>query len=110
MSLLLLFELETLFLTEVFEGVNPVFTAFYMTMITITTVGYGDIVPQTMSGRIVIVFAAIHGVILVSFVVAAVSNMVQLEENERTAIDKIDHSRVAAKAISKSFKYFQHKK
>lgn len=57
-----------------------------------------------------IVIAAIWGVILVSFVVTVVSNLFNLNENEQDAIYRIDHSRIAAKAISKSFKYFQLKK
>ena len=33
------------------EGLS-LFDAFYMTIVTITTVGYGDIIPHTFYGRI----------------------------------------------------------
>ena len=75
---------------------NPVFTAFYLTMITLTTVGYGDITPQTRTGRIIAIIAAVWGIILISFVVTCCSNLIELRKNEVEAIDRIDHSRVAA--------------
>lgn len=54
-------------------------------------------------------FTAVLGIIQISLVVNVVSNLLTLDENEKNAIDKIDHSRVAAKAISKSIKYLKHK-
>jgi hypothetical protein len=51
--------------------------------------------------------AAVAGIIQISLVVNMISNLMSLTENERDAIDKIDHSRVAAKAISKSIKFFK---
>lgn len=101
---ILTFEIE--YLLENTRNVNPVFTAFYMTMITITTVGYGDLTPQTATGRVIAVVAAVWGIVLISFIVTCCSNLIELSDNEVDAIDRIDHSRVAAKAISKSFKYF----
>ena len=79
-------------------------------MITLTTVGYGDVTPQTMSGRIVIMLAAVMGIIQVSFVINVVNNLFSLNNSEKTAVDKIDRSRIAAKAISKSIKYLKVKK
>ena len=79
-------------------------------MITLTTVGYGDIAPTTIIGRLVIMFAAVLGIIQISLLVNVVSSLLSLSPNEKTAIDQIDHSRNAARAISKSFKYFKNKK
>jgi len=106
---LLLFELETFMNTETTKTINPQFASLYLTMITLTTVGYGDVTPQTTIGRVVIMFTAVLGIIQISLVVNVVSNLMTLDENEKNAIDKIDHSRVAAKAISKSIKYLRHK-
>ena len=45
--------------------------ALYFTLITGLTVGYGDITPATITGRIVSIVAAVIGVIYVGIVVAA---------------------------------------
>ena len=60
---LLLFELETFLITNSTKTVNPEFASLYLTMITLTTVGYGDITPQTRIGRLVIIVAAVAGII-----------------------------------------------
>ncbi|ANF22410.1 potassium channel family protein [Thermococcus piezophilus] len=43
------------------EGVD-FFTAFYWAIITMATIGYGDIIPQTEAGRIVAMIAAVAGI------------------------------------------------
>ena len=55
-------------------------------------------------------FAAVLGIVQVSFVVIVVNNLCSLDDNEKNAVDQVDRSRVAAKAISKSIKFFKHKK
>ena len=52
-----------------------------------TTVGFGDITPKTQTGKIVIMFAAVLGIIQVSFVVNIVKNIVSLDDNEKNAMD-----------------------
>ena len=84
---LLLFELETLITSENAQTIRPEFASLYLTMITLTTVGYGDISPETMAGRIVIMIAAVFGIIQISLVVNVVSNLMSLSDNEKTAID-----------------------
>lgn len=44
-SILCLFELENFMTSAYTRDYSPFFTAFYFTMITITTVGYGNITP-----------------------------------------------------------------
>ena len=59
----------------------------YFTCITFSSVGYGDISPVTHTGRVVVIIAAMWGIILISFVVTVVSNMFNLTENEKEAIE-----------------------
>ena len=54
----------------------PLFDAFYMTMITITTVGYQEIHPLTHSGRIFNTFLIVFGVSGVFFAVGSVTQTV----------------------------------
>ena len=45
---------------EVNPGINNFADAFYFTVISITTIGYGDITPMTMWGKIIIVLAVLY--------------------------------------------------
>jgi voltage-gated potassium channel len=44
-----------------FEGI-PIFESFYWTVTTITTVGYGDIVPETTWGRVIALAVMLSGI------------------------------------------------
>ena len=48
----------------VVERLTP-FDALYLTISTLTTLGYGDIVPRTIAGRVVTMFTAVSGLLLV---------------------------------------------
>lgn len=54
-------------------------------IITLTTVGYGDLSPKTNFGRIVGMLIAFWGMIFTSFFVVAVTNMLSFTENELNA-------------------------
>ncbi len=62
----------------VFEGDNKnpnihnIFDAFYWALITISTVGYGDIAPVTPEGRIMTMLIIITGIGLISFVTSII--------------------------------------
>lgn len=59
--LILLFDIDTLFQSAT-EGIDsPFFLAIYQIVITMTTVGYGDICPGNMMGRIVAMTCALWG-------------------------------------------------
>ncbi|PJA30729.1 MAG: potassium channel protein [Zetaproteobacteria bacterium CG_4_9_14_3_um_filter_53_7] len=68
------------------HGQNPQFGAFpdglWWAFVTLTTVGYGDIVPITAGGRIVAVITMIFGIMVYSLVVANLT--VFLEQYGRT--------------------------
>ena len=48
--------------------------SFYFTCVTITTLGYGDISPDTQAGKIFIVIQALSGFVVISLFLSAVSN------------------------------------
>ncbi len=76
----------------------PVFDAFYMTLITVTTVGYGEIHPLSQAGRIFNSFLILFGVIGILLAIGAMTQIViELELNQffgkrrvKSMIEKLD--------------------
>jgi len=76
----------------------PVFDAFYMSLITIATVGYGEIHPLSQAGRVFNSFLIFFGVSIMFLAIGAVTQtVVKLELNEvfgkrrvKRMIDKLD--------------------
>jgi voltage-gated potassium channel len=65
-------------LIYVMESLNPhskvesLFDAFYWSVVTISTVGYGDVVPVTPEGRIVAIVVIISGIAVLAFATSIV--------------------------------------
>ena len=57
------------------------FNALWLIVITLTTVGYGDISPCTFPGRIVAMISALWGAFLISLLVVTVSSIFDLNRN-----------------------------
>lgn len=76
----------------VFEGDNKnpnihnLFDAFYWALITISTVGYGDIAPVTIEGRVVTMVIVIMGIGLIAFV----TSLIVSSFNERLTVLRED--------------------
>ena len=54
-------------------------------LITITTVGYGDISASSHMGRLIAIIAAFWGVFFVSLFVVALMNMLMFDSSEKKA-------------------------
>lgn len=107
--LILIFEIEYFMTADLASFHHPFFSAVYFTVITLSTIGYGDYSPTNMPGRTIVMLAAIWGSILLSLFVTVVSGLFEMSDNERKAIELINVSRKAASVISKGFKYHQAK-
>jgi len=68
------------------RGVNSVFDAFWWSAVTMTTVGYGDRVPQTTAGRMVAMVWMFSGILIISSFTATISSVLTVSQLE-TDID-----------------------
>jgi len=89
---------------------NFYFNSIWCTVITMTTVGYGDIAPSTTPGRCIGLMIALTGTFMISIVVVTVSSIFDLTENQKMALRHIRITRRAAVIISSSIKFFLAKK
>jgi hypothetical protein len=89
---------------------NQYFDSIYLIIVTITTVGYGDISPKTSPGKMLICVSAIWGAFMISLVVVTVSSVFELKKNQLKALKHIQVTRSAAKTIILAIKFYQVKK
>ena len=109
--LLRLFEIPLLkHMPASYYTLDAYFNAIYCTIITITTVGYGDIAPKSDLGKVVMMFAALVGALLVSLVVVMVSSSLELSRNQMKVFRQVQAQTAASKVIVKAIKYYQAKK
>lgn len=73
--------------------------AIWLTIITMTTVGYGDLFPRTLIGRIIDVFLIIWGIFIVSLMVVVLTNTLNMDMSEKRALTVLN--RLDLKAIQK---------
>jgi hypothetical protein len=60
----------------------PLFDCYYFTFVTMSTIGYGDFVPQTGAGRTVAFASWVFGLIVVAWVVSTMHDALALSSNE----------------------------
>ena len=82
------------------------FNSIWFTVVTLTTIGYGDFSPLTIPGKIVTMILAFWGALLLSLLVVVLSSIFQLNENERLAMRHVRMTKQAANTIVRSIKYF----
>ena len=86
------------------------FNAVWLIVMTVTTVGYGELHPYTFPGKIVCIISALWGATMISLLVLTTSTFFELEGKQLKAMKHINLTRNAANTISISFKYFLKKK
>jgi hypothetical protein len=55
---------------------------FWLIIITMSTIGYGDYFPRTLPGRFIVFVTAVWGVFLTSILVIALNNALQMDSSE----------------------------
>lgn len=61
----------------------------WLVMVTMTTLGYGDLYPQTHFGRFFGVLACLIGMLLVSYLIVAMSTLFEFTPQEVQAFERI---------------------
>jgi len=64
--------------------------ALYYTIITMTTVGYGDIVPATRLGRYAALAISLQGVVFIALIIQGVVARVELNPTEKRIVDFVE--------------------
>ena len=111
--LLRIFELPYFRMEKSADGLNAFdsyFNSFWCTVITMTTVGYGDLVPSTCPGKVLAMTIALTGSFLTSIVIVTVTQTLELPTKQVLAMRHIHITRFAAITLQKSFNYFMAKK
>ncbi len=65
------------------SGVKNMFDSVWWTIVTMTSIGYGDIYPVTVGGRIVAIFLMFFGVLLIGLIAGSVSRHYFEQRSER---------------------------
>lgn len=77
--------------------VNDIFEGFYFSFVASTTIGFGDIVPVTVVGRIIIILLTLQGLLTVAMVpgvvVAYYTEYLKIQEKETisTFLEKLEN-------------------
>jgi len=83
------------------HGQNPQFTAMqdglWWAFVTLTTVGYGDIVPITSGGRIVAIITMVFGIVVYSLIIANVTVFIEDYKHAQHDIKKPSEPSTAEK-------------
>lgn len=92
------------------ETVIGFWSSVWLTIITITSVGYGDIYPHSWFGKMLGMVMAIGGAFIVSLLVSVNQLIFKLNKDEVQAYEKIHLDRSAALSIMYALKFYSSKK
>ena len=92
---------------------NNVYSSFWLMLVTMTTVGYGDIYPTTYFGRVIAIAGCVAGTFILSLLVVFLNQTISFDDVERNVYNEImEHKenpthlkREAANFVGKFLKY-----
>jgi hypothetical protein len=80
-------------------------SAIWYTIISMTSVGYGNIVASTHIGRACAVFTIINGAFLLALLVGLIIDWFKLDSHKKETLQKISEERLAANLLKTSLSY-----
>ncbi|RAP48488.1 MAG: hypothetical protein BZ135_00705 [Methanosphaera sp. rholeuAM6] len=75
---------SSVILTQIDSSFSTIFDAFWFNVVTMTSVGYGDITPASYSGKLLSMFSIVMGIVFVSIFTAAMSALYMEKQEEET--------------------------
>jgi len=97
------------------DGSRGFFNAVWMVMVTMTTVGYGDVLPHTYGGRCVLTLAALNALIVFAVIIQHVTTALTPSRQEIKLVELVTRMNArqaskdaAASVIQKGFKLWRH--
>jgi len=77
---------------------GDVWVAMWWALQTVTTVGYGDVTPTAVAGRIIGVFVMLQGIAFLTITTAAItSTFIAKAERQRAAAEASDYEQIEAR-------------
>lgn len=96
------------------QDLNNFWNSLWLTIITMTTVGYGDFYPRTSVGRAIDVMLVIWGIFIVSLMIVVLTNTLSMDSSETRALivlNRLDAKKIikekAANLIAMAFRRWQ---
>lgn len=84
------------------------FQSVWVIIITICTIGFGDLVPFSPIGRVIIMVTSFWGAFIVSLFIIVGANMINLNSNQKKAIHHLFLTRKAVFTITAALRYNQY--
>ncbi|KAL4463921.1 hypothetical protein ABPG74_005858 [Tetrahymena malaccensis] len=96
----------------VIENFNTLWDSIWNIIVSITTIGYGDIAPQTYAGRTLIIVVSNISVVFLSFITSFIQNMQEFSKEQQQSFDKnlreLKERKIKIKSIFVIKYYFEY--
>jgi len=102
--------LSSVFIWAAEREVQPVSLSecFWLTAVTMTTVGYGDITPKSLLGRIMSTITCFYGICAIALCVATVTKEFDLTDRQRLLVQRIHNAKAIEARRSAAASLIQH--
>lgn len=101
------------YVIHIIEENNSYLDSTWMVIVTMTTLGYGDVVPVTFFGRFVTGMMSVLGIFLMALLISVIHETLQLSQNEKRILAHIDNAEhysqrkiAAAKLIQSYWRFY----
>jgi hypothetical protein len=84
------------------------FDSFWHAVVTMTSVGYGDLAPVTYGGRLVSISASFVGIVILALLVNVMTDNTTFKARERKAFDLIQRGQFRTKTTKLAALLLQH--